>query len=94
MINEAERIIALHREKDILTGSMISERIRKDEKIFYGGGELSLRDAVERLERRMIKNALESCRGNRTRSARHLGISRQGLLNKIKRYELENSHGS
>jgi two-component system NtrC family response regulator len=37
----------------------------------------------------MIVQALQETRGNRTKAARELGLSRRGLLNKIKRYDLE-----
>jgi Nif-specific regulatory protein len=48
----------------------------------------SLRTAVEELERRMIGDALRSTRGNQQQAARVLGLSRQGLINKMKRYSL------
>jgi Nif-specific regulatory protein len=44
--------------------------------------------AVEALERRMIEEALSSTAGNQLRAARALGISRQGLIQKLKRYGL------
>jgi two-component system response regulator HydG len=40
-------------------------------------------------EREMILLALEQTRGNRTRAAASLGISRQTLLNKLKKYQLD-----
>ena len=49
---------------------------------------LPLKQAVEELERRMIAEALESTRHNQQQAARHLGLSRQGLINKMKRYAL------
>jgi DNA-binding NtrC family response regulator len=41
--------------------------------------------AVEALERRMIEAALTECRGNKQRAAQVLGLSRQGLIKKLKR---------
>ncbi|HLI85275.1 MAG TPA: sigma-54-dependent Fis family transcriptional regulator [Bryobacteraceae bacterium] len=46
----------------------------------------TLKDAVEDLERRMIVGALEATRNNQLQAARQLGLSRQGLINKMKRY--------
>jgi DNA-binding NtrC family response regulator len=46
----------------------------------------SLKDAVEELERRMIRQALAETRNNQQQAARLLGLSRQGLINKMKRY--------
>ena len=48
----------------------------------------SLSDQVEALERRAIEAALATHHGNRTRAAEQLGLSRQGLLNKLARYDL------
>lgn len=48
----------------------------------------TLKDAVEDLERRMIVEALQTTRNNQLQAARQLGLSRQGLINKMKRYGL------
>ena len=48
----------------------------------------SLKQAVEDLERRMIGDALRATHGNQQQAARVLGLSRQGLINKMKRYSL------
>ena len=48
----------------------------------------NLKTATEQLERRMITEALEHAGNNHQSAARALGLSRQGLLNKIKRYGL------
>jgi transcriptional regulator with GAF, ATPase, and Fis domain len=45
-----------------------------------------LKDAVEQLERRMIVAALEKCHHNQQQAARSLGLSRQGLIKKTKRF--------
>jgi Nif-specific regulatory protein len=50
----------------------------------------SLKTAIEELERRMIHEAIESTRNNQQQAARLLGLSRQGLINKLKRYSLGN----
>lgn len=44
---------------------------------------------TERIERKAIARALERFRGNRTAAARHLGLSRQSLHTKLKKYERE-----
>jgi Nif-specific regulatory protein len=45
----------------------------------------SLPDAVEALERRMIAEALRDTAGNKQKAAQALGLSRQGLIKKLKR---------
>jgi Nif-specific regulatory protein len=47
-----------------------------------------LRKAVEELERRLITEALLGTRHNQQQAARMLGLSRQGLINKMKRYTI------
>lgn len=46
----------------------------------------SLEAQVEALERRLVAGALAAEGGNRSRAAKRLGLSRQGLLNKLERY--------
>jgi Nif-specific regulatory protein len=47
-----------------------------------------LKHAVADLERRMIEEALAETRNNQQQAAKLLGVSRQGLINKMKRYAL------
>ncbi len=49
---------------------------------------ISLRDAVENLERAFITKALNQSRWNKSKAARLLGISRRSLLRKLKRFEI------
>jgi transcriptional regulator with GAF, ATPase, and Fis domain len=49
----------------------------------------TLPDAVEELERRMITDRLESAKGNKTKAAELLGISRRNLIRKVQAYGLE-----
>ncbi|WP_445767114.1 sigma-54-dependent transcriptional regulator [Rheinheimera sp.] len=51
-------------------------------------GQLSLEQAVQQLEISLIKQALRHSQGNKSQAARQLGLSRQGLLKKIDRYQL------
>ncbi|HWD00414.1 MAG TPA: sigma 54-interacting transcriptional regulator [Candidatus Sulfopaludibacter sp.] len=48
----------------------------------------SLKVAVEELELRMIQQALNETRSNQQQAAKLLGLSRQGLINKMKRYAI------
>ena len=49
----------------------------------------SIKDMVQQLESRLIKEALVKTGGNRSKAARILGLTRQGLINKINRYGLK-----
>lgn len=48
----------------------------------------SLKKAIADLEMRMIQEALTATRNNQQQTARLLGLSRQGLINKLKRYAI------
>jgi len=48
----------------------------------------SLKKAVADLEHKMILDALQGTRNNQQQAARMLGLSRQGLINKMKRYSI------
>jgi DNA-binding NtrC family response regulator len=46
----------------------------------------SLKTAIEELERQMLHEALMDSKYNQVQTARKLGLSRQGLIKKLKRY--------
>jgi DNA-binding NtrC family response regulator len=48
----------------------------------------ALKRAVAEMEQRMIAEALQETRNNQQQAARLLGLSRQGLINKMKRYSI------
>jgi len=50
---------------------------------------LTLRQATERLEKEMIRNALVHCRGNKSLMAKMLEVPKTSLYNKIHKYGLE-----
>jgi DNA-binding NtrC family response regulator len=52
-------------------------------------GDKTLKELVEDLEIKVILDKLEETKGNKLRASNKLGITRQGLLKKIKRYGLE-----
>ena len=58
---------------------MVSDRIP-----FFVPGE-KMEEYLERIETLLLKTALDTHNNNRTRAAKHLGISRTGLIKKLKR---------
>jgi two-component system NtrC family response regulator len=54
-----------------------------------GSEKLTLREAVARLERRMISEALQQTNGNRSEAARRLGIARAQLYAKLQEFGIE-----
>ncbi|RDE19812.1 sigma-54-dependent Fis family transcriptional regulator [Motiliproteus coralliicola] len=56
---------------------------------FEDGPRLNLKTQVEALERQMILRALDYFQGNKSKAAQSLGLSRVGLANKLKRYQVD-----
>jgi transcriptional regulator with PAS, ATPase and Fis domain len=84
--NEIERLVAFHGGEGAITAAMLSPHIDEADDEDSGadtGGNLP--EAIQRLERALIGDALRRFAGNRTRAAAELGITRQGLLKKMKR---------
>ena len=89
--NEIERAVTLVSNDSFIKPDDLSEEVFK----YFEHTEtlqllkkVSLKDAVEELERDMIIKALKDNNWNQTQAAKELGLSRQGLIKKIKRYEL------
>jgi anti-anti-sigma factor len=51
--------------------------------------KLSMSEAVDQFEKRLLQVVLERNRGNRTRTAAELGLTARSIFNKIKKYRLE-----
>lgn len=49
----------------------------------------SLHEAVAEFEQNLIREALEKCKNNQVQTAKALGLSRQGLIKKMKRYGIK-----
>jgi DNA-binding NtrC family response regulator len=50
---------------------------------------VTLSEALEEVEKRMITDALGRHKGNISRAARELGLTRRGLYLKIDRYQID-----
>lgn len=87
--NEIKRMVALS-DGEKIDASLLSPRLKdaaEDESIIDMGG--SLKDVVEGVEKRKIIEALHHTRGNKTRAAETLGLSRLGLRKKMERYGID-----
>ena len=56
---------------------------------FLVGIDGSLKQRLEQLESRIIRETLIRHRWNKSKAAQELGLSRVGLRNKLTRYEME-----
>jgi transcriptional regulator with AAA-type ATPase domain len=98
--HEVRRLVYLCPEGQAIESRMLSEHViappRERSDDGSGGadghgatGTLELQPNLERLERRLIKEALARAGGNRTQAARLLGVSRNGLAIKMERLGVE-----
>jgi transcriptional regulator with GAF, ATPase, and Fis domain len=88
--NEVMRLAAISRQSRI-TEDDLWEGVptpRYQEPVARKAKPESLKGAVGQLEKQMILEALETTRNNQQQAARNLGLSRQGLINKMKRYAI------
>ncbi|MGH7206575.1 MAG: sigma 54-interacting transcriptional regulator [Nitrospiraceae bacterium] len=91
--NEIRRLVASVRkttvgEEDLSDTIRAASREAASSSTGPGG---SLKGAVEELEKRFIADALRQSRGNQLQAAKALGLSRQGLIKKMKRYRVKPS---
>lgn len=95
LLKEVERLVALTRDDLFMQVETCSRELRAfAEENYVGEGvtaeeSYSLPDQVTFLEKRLIHRSMKKVGGNKTQAAKLLHITRQGLLKKIKRYNLE-----
>jgi len=90
--NEMERLIVLAGPETKITADMLSPKILElGDKTKVQGARLhgKLKDALEDLEREMIKEGLRRTGWNKSKLAKELGISRAGLIMKVEKYGLD-----
>jgi Nif-specific regulatory protein len=87
--NEVKRLVASVRGKLIMEEHLDASIMRSPKgdspAVQEPQSPCSLPTAVEALERRMIEDALRASGGNKQKAAQTLGLSRQGLIKKLKR---------
>ncbi len=96
LCNEIQRIIARSEDNSIITPAELSLELRlvstpATESLMtaaFSYFDLSMPEAIEKLEREMIFVTLKKNNRNISRSARELGITRRGLQLKLGRYDL------
>lgn len=94
--NELKRMLVLA-QTDKLEANLISPQIlratpddmRNDMSLVTGSANGTLKERIEQLESRVLKETLVRLRWNKTRAAEELGLSRVGLRSKLERYGIE-----
>lgn len=90
--NEIERLVVLGGDETKLTAEMLSGKVLEStDKNKVQGARVTgrLKDALEELEREMIKEGLRRTGWNKSKLAKELGISRAGLIMKVEKYGLD-----
>ena len=90
--NEMERLVVLAGDETKILPEMLSPKIMEvGEKSKVQGARLQgkLKDALEDLEREMIREGLRRTGWNKSKLAKELGISRAGLIMKVEKYGLD-----
>lgn len=84
--NEIERVVLLSEPEKIIGPELLSDHIRQSQRTSLPP-DGDLKAAVRELEEAMIKETLARFDQNKSRTARALGISRQSLLEKLRRMD-------
>lgn len=98
--NEIQQLLVMGPEKGEIGAELLSTKILRaapgdeDEEIdLVGSLDGTLRERVESVEARIIRETLIRHRWNKSRAAKELGLSRVGLRSKLERYGLEKVEG-
>jgi two-component system response regulator HupR/HoxA len=94
--NELKRMLVLA-QNDKLEANLISphilratpDELRSDMSLVTGSTHGTLKERIEQLESRVLKETLIRHNWNKTRAAEELGLSRVGLRSKLERYGIE-----
>lgn len=90
--NEIERLVVLAGDEVKIIPEMLSPKVvEAGEKSKVQGARVhgKLKDALEELEREMIREGLRRTGWNKSKLAKELGISRAGLIMKVEKYNLD-----
>ena len=96
--NEIERAAAMAHNSNLILPDHLSDRIRETQyntsefEVPFANKGGKLREMVEHLEQGVIEKTIIHHKGNKTKTAAELGLSRLGLRKKMIRYGLEDKN--
>jgi transcriptional regulator with GAF, ATPase, and Fis domain/Tfp pilus assembly protein PilF len=105
LCNEVQRLVARSEDGTLITAEQLSPELRRMRTVATPAGaaaigqdssvtvpaNATLNEALAEVERKMIREALQKHRGNISRAARELGLTRRGLYLKLDRYQISAS---
>lgn len=93
--NEVRRMVSVAGEGEFITIKHLSPEIAKSRPhpgqhlgVDLPGPGATLKQTVEHIEAQIVRQALQRHNWNHSRASRELGLSRVGIANKIKRYQI------
>ncbi|MFO8007786.1 MAG: sigma-54 dependent transcriptional regulator, partial [Candidatus Brocadiia bacterium] len=86
--NVMQRAVLLARSPYITEEDISVDLSRREEPLLPDGKIVPLKQAMKRVERKLILSALEATDGNRKEAARQLEVNRTTLYNKMHEYDL------
>ncbi len=96
MQNEIERMLVMGKENELLGADLLSPKVlmsaspdEADDLTLLGAGMGTLKERVEAIEVKILRESLIRHRWNKSKASRELGLSRVGLRGKLERYHLE-----
>ncbi len=88
--NEVERVVLLSEPGKMISPELLSEHIcQRVRSRTMSRSDGNLKTAVRDLEDEIIRKTMDKFHQNKSRTARALGISRQSLIDKLRRAEIE-----
>ena len=89
--NELERALTLAGKNGTIKTKHLSKKLWSSAGNGFSLEETkgTLKEITEKIEQQLVSEALIKTKGNRSKAARTLGLTRQGLLNKITRYNIK-----
>ena len=103
LCNEVQRVVARSEDGTLITPEQLSPELHRMRTVKMPAGAIgqdssvtvpanaTLNEALAEVERKMIREALQKHRGNISRAARELGLTRRGLYLKLDRYQISAS---
>jgi len=86
--NEIDRICSLYNPKTVQP-EHLSDIIHYHSTVTEFSGTQTIKDSIKFIEKQLISKTLKKFNGNRSQTARVLGISRPTLINKIKQFRIK-----
>ena len=96
MRNEIERMLVMGEPNGLLGADLLSAKVlmatspgTEDDMQILGSASGTLKERIEAIEARLLRETLIRHRWNKSKASRELGLSRVGLRGKMQRYHLE-----